>query len=239
MLLLADLNPFSSSRGGRPNLSILDSQQVAMGSILTWVNGGENDYDAVQLALKKRFTGRWGGQVSLTLAQSEGNNFGGAAGAADAFFQRRTETGYDFDTGQIIGQPLDLGLDDPRVRDVPVNWHREVNLVVSGQYRVPHTGWRDGGGLVVAGIYRYMTGEPQTLFENTLRLDNGQRAPLPSGSYDATQPSGIAENGTRFDGKLGRRAYRAAPTRRGWRRSTRRDTLTGSVSPIGGCGTDD
>ncbi|MGH7341453.1 MAG: TonB-dependent receptor plug domain-containing protein, partial [Candidatus Rokuibacteriota bacterium] len=190
VLLLADLNPFSSSQGGRPNISILNGQRVTMGSILTWVNGGENDYDAVQLALRKRFAGRWGGQISLTLAESEGNNFGGLAGTADAYFQRRTETGYNFDTGQIIGQPLDLGLDDSRVRDVPVNWHRDVNVVVSGQYRVPHTGWRDGGGLVVSGIYRYLTGEPQTLFENTLRLDNGGRAPLPPGSYDATQPSG-------------------------------------------------
>jgi hypothetical protein len=203
VLLLADLNPFSAAAGGRPNISILDGEQVAMGSVLTWVNGGENDYDAVQLALRKRYTGRWGGQISLTLAQSEGNNFGGGAGSADAYFQRATQTGYNFDTGEIIGQPLDLGLDDPRARDVPVNWHRDVNLVLSAQYRVPGTSWREGGGLVVSGIYRYLTGEPQTLFENTLRLDNGNRAPLPAGGYDATQPSGIAENGTRFDGKLG------------------------------------
>ena len=203
VLLLADLNPFSAARGGRPNISILNGQQVNMGSILTWVNAGENDYDAVQLALKKRYAGSWGGQISLTLAESEGNNFGGAAGTADAFFQRRTETGYNFDTGQVIGQPLDLGLDDPRARDVPVNWHRDLNLVVSGQYRVPHTGRRDGGGLIVSGVYRYMTGEPQTLFENTLRLDNGNRAPLPAGTYDATQPSGIAQNDTRFNGRLG------------------------------------
>jgi hypothetical protein len=201
VLLLVDLNPPSNSV--RPNISVLNGQQVEMGPITTWVNAGENDYDAVQLALKKRFTGRWGGQVSLTLAQSEGNDVGGAAGTGIAYFQRRTETGYDFDTGQIIGQPLDLGLDDPRGRDVPVNWHRDVNLVLSGQYRVPGTSWRDGGGLVVSGIYRYMTGEPQTLFENSLRLANGQRAPLPPGGYDASEPSGIAENGTRFDGKLG------------------------------------
>lgn len=202
-LLVADLNPFSSAQGGRPDISILDGQQVDMGSILTWVNGAENDYDAVQLAAKKVFTGRWGGQASLTWAQSKGNNFGGEAGAATAYFQRRTETGYDFDTGQIIGQPLDLGLDDPRARDVPVNWHRELNLVLSGQYRVPHTSWRDTGGLTIAGIYRYMSGQPQTLFENSARLDNGNRAPLPGGSYDAAQPSGIARDGTRFDGKLG------------------------------------
>ncbi len=203
VLLLADLNPSSAAAGGRPNLSIRNGQPVTMGSILTWVNGGEGNYDAAQLAIRKRFSGRWGGQASLTLAQSEGNNFGGVAGTADAYFQRRTETGYNFDTGEIIGQPLDLGLDDPRAQDVPVNWHRDLNLVLSGQYLVPNTSWRGSGGLVLAGIYRYMSGEPQTLFENTLRLDNGQRAPLPSGTYDATQPSGIAQDGTAFNGKLG------------------------------------
>jgi outer membrane receptor protein involved in Fe transport len=203
VLLLADLNPFSTALGGRPDISILGGQPVEMGSILTWVNAGKNDYDALQLALKKRFDRRWGGQISLTLADSKGNNDGGAAGTASAYFQRRTETGYNFDTGEILGEPLDLGLDDPGARDVPVNWHRDVNLVISGQYRVPNTSWRDNGGLGVAGIYRFMSGEPVTLFENSDRLDNSNRALLPSGTYDAAEDSGIARDGTRFNGRLG------------------------------------
>jgi hypothetical protein len=200
--LLVDLNPFSAAQGGRPNISILNGEQVDMGSISTWVNAGENTYDAVQLSLQKR-TGRWNGRISLTLANSEGNNQGGGGGTGVAYFQRRTETGYNFDTGEIIGQPLDLGFDDPRGQDIPVNWNRDTNLSISGQYRVPHTSWRDSGGLTIAGLFRYMTGEPVTLLENSLRLDNNNRALLPSGTYDAGVDSDIAQNGTGFNGKIG------------------------------------
>lgn len=202
MPLLVDLNPFSAAEGGRPNISILNGQQVDMGSITTWVNAGENDYQAIQLSIQKR-TGRWTGRIALTLADSEGNNIGGGGGTGSAYFQRRTETGYNFDTGEIIGEPLDLGFDDPRGQDVPVNWHRDTNLVISGQYRVPGTSWRANGGLVVSGIYRFLSGEPVTLLANSERLDNNNRAPLPPGSYDATVDSGIARDGTGFNGKLG------------------------------------
>lgn len=202
MPLLVDLNPFSTAQGGRPNISVLDGQPVDFGSITTWINAGENDYDAIQLSLQKR-TGRWNGRIALTLADSEGNNEGGGAGTGIAYFQRRTETGYDFDTGRIIGQPLDPGFDDPRGRDIPVNWHRDFNLSIAGQYRVPNTSWRENGGLTVAGLYRFMSGTPVTLLDNSDRLDNNNRAPLPPGSFDAGDDVGIANNDTGFDGKIG------------------------------------
>jgi len=203
MPLLVDLNPVSNELGGtRPNISILNGEQVDLGSILTWVNEGENDYDAVQLSLQKR-TGSWTGRISVTLADSGGNNEGGGGGTGVAYFQRRTETGYNFDTGQIIGQPLDLGFDDPRGQDIPVNWHRDVNLAISGQYRVPHTSWKQNGGLTVAGLFRFMSGEPVTLLENSLRLDNNNRAPLPPGTKDPQVDVGIGRDGTSFNGKIG------------------------------------
>ena len=200
VLLLVDLNPPSNSV--RPNISVLNGQQVEMGPITTWVNAGENDYDAIQLSLTKRGGGRLSGRVSYTYAESEGDNEGGDANTAGAFFQRRTETGYDFDRGVIIGAPLDLGLDDPRTQDVPVNWHRDHNFVVSGSWLVPKTSWRENRGLVVAWIYRYMTGDRVTFFDPVARLDNGNRAPAAPGSFDAATPSDIAENGVRFDGRL-------------------------------------
>ena len=164
--------------------------------------GREHDYDAVQLSLAKRGGSRWQGRVSYTYADSSGNNEGGVANTAGAFFQTRTETGYDFDRGVLIGEPLDLGLDDPRARDVPVNWHRNHNFVVSGSYRIPGTSWRENRGLVVAGLYRFMTGEQTTLLFNNVRLDNGNRAPIPGGTHDATLDSGIARDDTFFNGRL-------------------------------------
>lgn len=199
-LLTADLNPSSEAEGGRPEISVLNGQSVDLDSITTFVNAGERDYTAVQLSVEKRAE-RWNARLSATFAESEGNNTGGAAGTAEAYFQRRTETGYDFDRGAILGDPLDLGLGDPRTQDIPVNFHRDENVVLSGSYRVPKTSWRDSGGLVVSGIFRYLSGNFITLFDNSALLDNGDRAPAPPGDYSAEAGSDIGKSES-YDGKL-------------------------------------
>src|SRR6185436_13295765 len=199
-LLLVDLKPFSQSRGGRPNISILNGQPVTdLGSISSYVNAGESEYDSLQLSLKKRFTGRCGGRLSYTWSRSEGNYGNAGAGTATAYFQSRTESGYNFDTGEWIGEPLDLNLDDPRNDGQPVNWLRRHNLVLSGSYQVPHSGWRNARGLTVSGIFSYLSGDRTTIVSNN-RLDNGNRAPAPAGTYDASPPSDIGLDGVRFDG---------------------------------------
>ncbi|MCH9650040.1 MAG: TonB-dependent receptor [Deltaproteobacteria bacterium] len=201
-LIAVDLNPFSSSQGGRPNLSIVDGQQTSLGSITSYVNEGESTYQALQVGLRKRFDGRWGGRLSYTLGDSDSNNEGGGGGTSTAYFQSRTESGYNFDTGQFIGAPLNTGLDDPRSSGQPLNWHREHNLVLSGQYSVPGTQWRDNGGLLVSGIYRYLSGSQFTIFDSSAFLDNGSRAPAAPGTYSATDPRGRAQTNIRFDGGL-------------------------------------
>jgi outer membrane receptor protein involved in Fe transport len=200
-VLLVDLNPFSQARGGRPNLSIVNGQPVTLGSINSYVNAGKSEYDSVQLALRKRFTGRWGGRLSYTWSDSSGNYGNAGAGTATAYFQTRTESGYNFDTGEWIGEPLDLNLDDPRNDGQPVNWLREHNLVLSGSYQVPRTGWRSARGLTVSGIFSYLSGDRTTIVTNT-RLDNGNRAPAPAGTYNASPPSDIGLGGVRFDGRM-------------------------------------
>lgn len=199
-LLTVDLNPTSDAEGGRPDISVRNGQPVDLESITTFVNAGERDYTAVQLSVEKRAE-RWNARLSATFAESEGNNTGGAAGTADAYFQRRTETGYDFDRGVILGEPLDLGLDDSRTQDIPVNFHRDENVVLSGSYRVPKTSWRDNGGLIVSGIFRYLSGNFITLFDNSARLDNDNRAPAPAGDYSAEAGSDIGKSES-YDGKL-------------------------------------
>lgn len=200
-LLLVDLNPFSQARGGRPNLSILNGQRVTLGSVSSFVNAGKSTYDSLQLALEKRFAGRYGGRLSYTWSQSSGTYGDAAANTATAYFQTRTESGFNFDTGRWIGEPLDLNLDDPRNDGQPVNWLREHNLVVSGSYLVPRTGLRGARGLMVAGIFSYLSGDRTTVLTNA-RLDNGNRAPAPAGTYSATPPSDLGLGGVRFDGRL-------------------------------------
>ena len=201
VLVTADLNPTSSAQGGRPNISVLNGQQVNMGSITTYVNAAENEYTGVQLSLRKQLGKRLGGRISVTLGDSDGTNEGGGGGTAEAYFQTRTETGYNFDTGQLIGAPLALNLDDPRTTGIPVNWHRDTNVVISGTFLVPKTSWRDNRGLVLSWLYRNMSGDQISLFENSARLDNGNRTPLAAGAYQPTTPSDIGQP-TGFNGKL-------------------------------------
>ncbi|HEY8132258.1 MAG TPA: TonB-dependent receptor, partial [Thermoanaerobaculia bacterium] len=202
-LLLVDLNPFSRSRGGRPNNSILDGQTVSMTSISTLMNAGESRYSAIQFSLQKRMDGKLGGRVAYTYADSEGN-YGNALPFGivnSAYFQTRTETGYNFDTGEIIGEPLRLNLEDPRNNGQPVGWQRRHNLVISGVWLVPRTSWHGSAGLSLSWLYRYMSGNRFTIFTTEL-LDNGNRAPAPPASYDAVTPSNIAQNDTSFDGRM-------------------------------------
>jgi len=202
-LAQVDLNPFSRSRGGRPNISILDGKVVRMGSISTLVNAGSNRYSALQLSVRKRMSGRLGGRISYTYADSKGNygNAGPFGSPNTAYFQTRSETGYNFDTGEIIGEPLRLNLDDPRNDGQPAGWQRRHNFVVAGVWMVPRTSWQGSAGLSVSWLYRYMSGDRFTIFTTDL-LDNGSRAPALPGTYDASQPSEIAQKGTRFNGTL-------------------------------------
>ncbi|MEM7352016.1 MAG: hypothetical protein AAF657_14545, partial [Acidobacteriota bacterium] len=167
----------------------------------TWVNAGETEYTGLQLSLRKQLGKRLGGRISVTLGDSDGNTEGGGGGTATAYFQSRTETGYNFDTGQILGAPLDLNMDDPRNRSIPVNWHRDHNIAISGTYLVPKTSWRENQGLIVSWLYRNMAGDQINLFENSARLDNGNRTPLAAGDYQPTNPSDIGQP-TSFNGKL-------------------------------------
>jgi hypothetical protein len=202
-LILVDLNPSSRSRGGRPNISLLDGKMVRMGSISTLMNAGASRYSAVQFSAQKRMDGTFGGRIAYTYADSEGN-YGNAAPLGilnSAYFQTRSETGYNFDTGEIIGEPLRLNLDDPRNAGQPVGWQRRHNLAISGVWLVPRTSWYGSAGLSLSWLYRYMSGNRFTIFTTDL-LDNGNRAPAPAGTYDAVTRSNIAQNDTPFAGTM-------------------------------------
>jgi outer membrane receptor for ferrienterochelin and colicin len=173
-LVLVDLNPFSRARGGRPNISILNGDVVRMGSISTALNAGRNRYRAVQMSVRKRASGRLSGRISYTYADSEGNygNAGPLGAPNTAYFQTRSESGYNFDTGEIIGEPLRLNFQDPRNDGQPVGWQRRHNLVIAGVWLVPRTSGHEGSGLSLSWLYRYMSGDRFTIFTTDL-LDNG------------------------------------------------------------------
>ncbi len=205
------LNPWSTALGGRPNISILNSQRLEnMGEILSSINAGEATYNALQFSARRRFRdsaiGRYSAQVSYTYADQSGNfraglGSGGAAVDESLRFQTRTETGYNFDTGEFIGETPQLNLDDPRNVDRPSPWHRDHNFVTGWTWLVPQTGI--GGtvteGLYFTGTFRYMSGDHYTL-QQFDRGDNNERLLAPAGQYTANIDSDIALD-VDFNGK--------------------------------------
>ncbi len=201
-LVTTNLNPFSSSQGGRPNISVLNGQQITAGSITTWTNAGESTYNGLQFSLRRRFTdspiGRFQGRISYTYASQNGN---ASAGVGGTRFQSRTETGYNFDNGSFIGQPVNLNLNDARNIDQPSSWHRNNNLVLNWSWYVPGTSWGSrSDGLLFSGIFRYMDGARYTLQEFT-RLDNNNRAIASAGTHGANANSDIAGDAIDFNGR--------------------------------------
>ncbi|MEM7050156.1 MAG: TonB-dependent receptor [Acidobacteriota bacterium] len=197
-LVRGDLNPFSSAQGGRPNLSVLDGQPVELDNITTIFNLGEREYTAIQGSLQKRFNGTWGGRLAVTYSEGEGNYDGDPGDFA--YFQSRTETGFDFDTGRLLGESPRLNLGDRR-NDQPALFDRDWNIVLSGQYLVPKTGWRQSEGLIISGVARYLSGDRFTVLDNSARLDNGNRAPAAGGDYAGDPGLGRSQD-VSFDGGL-------------------------------------
>ncbi len=197
-----DLNPFSRNLGQRPNISILNGEVVNFGAIRSYVNAGESDYSAIQLSLRRRFSPSPIGMTSFTASYTGASQSGNvnAGGVPTARFQAYTETGYNFDTEQLIGEPLALGMNHPANVGRPSPWFRTHNFVTSWSWLVPGTSWSDSSGLLVTGIFRYLSGSRDTLETND-REDNNWRVVAPAGSYSANGDSDIAQS-VDFDGKI-------------------------------------
>ena len=125
-------------------------------------NVGKVDYDALMLAVNKRFSQHYSARVSYTLANSRGNT--SANGVATSGFQ--------------VLDDLHLELNEG-----PTNFDVRHNFVVSGQALVPHT-----GGLNVSWVARALSGPPFSLTNANIDPDrNGTQAePLPVGQYSGT-----------------------------------------------------
>ena len=128
----------------------------------TPVNVGSIDYDALQMALVKRFSSSYSFRVSYTLGYSRGDT--SAPGAPTSPFQ--------------VLDDLNLELNEG-----PTNFDRRHNLVISGQAEIPKT-----TGITVAWVARALSGTRFTLTDSTTDPDrNGTFAePLPAGEYTGT-----------------------------------------------------
>jgi uncharacterized lipoprotein YajG len=131
-------------------------------AITTPVNTGSIDYDALEMALVKRFNRNYSFRVSYTLGYSRGNESG--AGAPTSGFQVLDDMHLELNEG-------------------PTNVDRRHNLAISGQALIPHT-----GGLNVSWTAHALSGARLTLTDSTVDTDRNGVAEelLPSGTYSGT-----------------------------------------------------
>jgi Carboxypeptidase regulatory-like domain/TonB-dependent Receptor Plug Domain len=128
-------------------------------NVIQYRNVGEQDYTALMLQLKKRFSNNFSSQVSYTLAKSRGNTSGNGAAASN--FQVRDDMRLELNEG-------------------PSDFDNRHNFTFSGVAMIPRT-----GGLNVSWVARAISGRPFTLNNGNVDPDlNGiQFEPLPAGNY--------------------------------------------------------
>ena len=152
-----------------------------VGSVITYVNLGRTDYDALLVGVEKRYAHGYQFRVSYTYSKSHGNTSGN--GAPGSNFQLLN----DLSLGQNEGS---------------TDFDRPHNLVFSGAAVVPHT-----GGVMFSTVVRYVSGTPFTVQDTT--LDNDRNGvlfePLPAGAY-----SGSGANAVTVDSQGGRNGGRGA-----------------------------
>jgi len=161
-----DLNP--GVRRGTAATDVVDRRDPAFASsVLTRVNRGRLEFDALELQVEKRSSERYGFRISYTLSSARGNT--GGNGAPQMQFQYLDE----------------LGLDR---MDGPSDFDRRHNLVVSGVAEVPGT-----GGLTLSTVVRALSGLPFTVQDTNVDPDrNGILFdPLPAGPYSGSGAGAI------------------------------------------------
>jgi hypothetical protein len=157
-LMLQDLNPGLRVTTARTSTLVRVNPAFA-GAVNTPVNVGSIDYDALQMALVRRFSSNYSFRVSYTLGYSRGDTSG--LGAPTSPFQVLDDLNLELNQG-------------------PTNFDRRHNLVLSGQAEIPKT-----TGITVAWVARALSGTRFSLTDSTTDPDrNGTFAePLPAGEY--------------------------------------------------------
>jgi hypothetical protein len=121
-------------------------------------NGGESQYDGLNLQLERRYANNWSARAAYSLSYSRGTAFDQANRNTDQFL-------------------TDLRLD---ARSGPSPVDRRHVLSLNGRAEIPKT-----RGAAVSTTIRYMTGSPFTIFDSSIDADrNGELDdPLPAGTY--------------------------------------------------------
>jgi hypothetical protein len=200
MFLQRNLNPMVRANTSRTGAITRVDAFGVLGepySERVWVmeNTGDNDYDALNLSLEKRYARNWSGRISYSLSKSRGT----------------AEDQNDTNTYQVL---TNLNFDK---RAAPSSVDRRHILSLNGRAEIPKT-----GGTYVTSTLRYMSGSPFTIFNSNIDVDqNGELTdPSPAGTYNGTLAgvkliTGVENKGGR-NGAIGP-DYFQLDFRAGWR----------------------
>jgi hypothetical protein len=206
MFLSRNLNPMVRANTTRTGPITRQDAFGALGEPYTgrvWVfeNGGESEYDGLNLQLERRYANNWSARVAYSLSHSRGTAFDQGNRNTDQFL-------------------TDLRL-DARAGPSPVD--RRHVLSINSRTEVPKT-----GGVTLAATIRYMSGAPFTIFDSNIDADqNGELDdPLPAGSYSGTGVNAMQD----VESKGGRNGaygpnYFQVDLRAGWRGRIRTQTV--------------
>jgi len=187
-LINFDLNPAlrrDTTRTGRLDYTDLFNLAGQLGitpfgnPVVTRQNLGSSQFDGVNFSLEKRYSDHWAARVSYAIGYARGNSEA----------NQTNDNNY-----QLLGDPrLDLNYG-------PLDNDRQQNLSISGRVEVPRT-----GGLTASGVYRWMTGNPMTMYNSAVDADRNGRLfdPLPAGRYCGVGPNPFCteNNGGRNGGR--------------------------------------
>lgn len=173
MFLSKDLNPMFRSGTGRTDpITRMDAfgvlGEVYADRVLLSENEGQNNYDALNVHLEKRYSDSWGARVAYTLSSSRGT---AQSQASRNLFQVGTNLNLD----QLYG---------------PADVDRRHNLAVSGRIEVPRT-----GGVTLSGVLHYLSGNPFTIHDTNIDANqNGEFFdPLAPGTYNGSGSNSLTD----------------------------------------------
>jgi hypothetical protein len=206
MFLSRNLNPMERANTTRTGPITRSDAFGVLGEPYTgrvWLfeNGGESEYDGLNLQLERRYANSWSARVAYSLSYSRGTAFDQGNRNTDQFL-------------------TDLKLDE-RWGPSPVD--RRHVLSINGRTEIPKT-----GGATLSSTIRYMTGAPFTIFDSNIDADrNGELDdPLPAGTYSGTGTNAMTDV-TSEGGRNGARGpgYFQIDLRAGWRRPIQSHSL--------------
>ncbi len=221
ILMRVILNDYDSATKTRPGISILNgAANTKIRDVATYINGNSSGSptmtnNSFQFQLRKRTSmtriGRLSGRASYTYTRQFGNARNDTRGSTMNYVLPSL-TGWNFDKtgpnasgmfGSPIGAEVILDLDHWANGNRPTTNNRDHIFNLSGTWVIPGTSWKDNGGIIMSGIFRYWSGLSYTIYDASARHPHSNtRLPAQAGTYNPNNPNDISLENMEFAGTI-------------------------------------